>query len=447
MQDRLEFLQRMARMGDVCGFRVGPFPGILFNKPEHIQSILVEHTADFDKGVELIDHCLPPVIREGVACREGEQHRRQRKLIAPVFQPRHLVTYADCMAAYGEHLQQTWHDGDVIDINQQMSSLTMRILGKVLFDAEMFTEHDELGAALMVVFDYISHVTSAFFSLPYYWLTPRNLRLRQALQRLRTRLQCFIDERRMHPSAREDFLSLLLHAEDEDGAFMSDNQLMAECLNLFGAGYETTATALSWALTLLCQHPESYQRVQREVDSVLQGRTPTYADLARLPYCLQVLKETLRLYPPIYSTCRRALHDVEIDGYHVPKGCMVFLASYTLHRREEYFPKPEIFDPERFTPEQEKRRPRYAYVPFGAGPRICIGLHFAMLEAHLLLATLAQRTNFALVPHQVIELKQRYSLLLRPAGVVKMVVAKRPTGPIRKPYHWSCEAYPSTEVL
>ncbi len=450
MKDRLEFLQRMAHTSDVCGFHLGPFPGILFNKPEHVQSILIEHTSDFDKGIALIQHKLPSEISDGIICQEGDVHRRQRKLMAPVFQPRHIASYASCMGDYGERLQQTWSDGSVIDINQQMSNLTMSILGKVLFDADVFTEGDELGAAIMVILEYLSHVTSAFFSLPYSWPTARNRRMQKAIQVLRTRLQRFIDERRAYPSEQNDFLSLLLQAKDEDGASMSDDQLMAECLNLFGAGFETAATALSWTWTLLCQHPEIYQRVQHEVDSVLAGHTPTYADLERLPYCLQVWKEALRLYPPVYFTCRHALHDVEIDGYRVPKGCQVLLAPYTLHRRAEYFPEPEKFNPERFTPEQEKSRSRYAYLPFGAGPRICLGLHFAMLEGHLLLAAIAQRTSFSLAPNQVIELQSRHSLLLRPVSGIHMVVTKRPDLPACEKFqmslHGSSLGCPQAEV-
>jgi len=242
---------------------------------------------------------------------------------------------------------------------------------------------------------------------------------------LRTRIQRFIDERRNSPVERNDFLSILLQARDEDGEPMSNEQVMAECLTLFGAGHETTATALSWTWYLLCQHPERYQKVQQEVDSVLQGHTPTYADLARLPYCLQVFKEALRLYPPAYAFSRRALRDVEIDGYQVPKGSVVLLAPYTLHRREEYFPEPEQFDPGRFTPEREKQLPRYAFMPFGAGPRICIGLYFAMMEGHLLLATIAQRASFSLVPGQTIEPDPVHHLALRPAGVVHVTVKKR----------------------
>jgi cytochrome P450 len=242
---------------------------------------------------------------------------------------------------------------------------------------------------------------------------------------LRNRIQQFIDERRNTPTERNDFLSILLQARDEEGKPMSDDQVMAECLTLFGAGHETTATALSWTWYLLCQHPESYQKVQQEVDSVLQGRTPTYADLAHLPYCLQVFKEAMRLYPPAYAFARRALCDIEIDGYHIPKDYVVLIAPYTLHRREEYFPEPERFDPERFTPEREKQLPRYAYLPFGAGPRICIGQYFAMMEGHLLLATFAQRVSFSLVPGQHIVPDPVHHLALRPAGKVNVTVKRR----------------------
>lgn len=415
----------MARTGDVCGMRFGPIPGIMFNRPEHIQSILVEHAYDFDKGVALLHHSLPPAIRDGIFCSEGDLHRRQRKLMAPPFQPRHITSYASMMGDYGESAQQAWPDGDVIDISQQMTNLTMRIIGKALFDATIFDEADELGAAMMVTFEHISHAISQSFLLPYSWPTRRNRRVHRAVQILRNRLQRFIDERRNNPEERHDMLSILLQARDEDGMPMDDEQLMAECLNLFGAGHESTAIALTWAWYLLCQHPASYQKVQHEVDSVLQGRTPTYTDLAYLPYCLQVFKETLRLYPPAYATCRRALHDVEIDGYHIPRGRLVLLAPYTLHRREEYFPDPEKFEPERFTPEREKQLPRHAYVPFGAGPRICIGNHFTMMEGHLLLATIAQRASFTLVPGQTVEPDTIHHLVLRPAGQVNMVVHRR----------------------
>jgi cytochrome P450 len=278
---------------------------------------------------------------------------------------------------------------------------------------------------MTVTMEYVSHSLSTLLPPPYSWPTPRNRRAHKAEQVLRNRVQRFIDERRSSTKEGNDFLSILLQARDEDGALMSDEQVMAECLTLFGAGHETTATALAWTWYLLCQHPERYHKVQQEVDRVLQGRTPTYADLARLPYCLQVFKEAMRLYPPAYAFSRRALRDVEIDGYLVPKGWIVLIAPYTLHRREEFFPEPEEFDPERFTPEREKQLPRYAYLPFGAGPRICIGMHFAMMEGHLLLATLAQRVSFSLVPGQTIKEDPVHHLTLRPEGKVNVVVKRR----------------------
>jgi cytochrome P450 len=423
-KDRLGLLQRTASAGDVYGMHFGPFPGILFNKAEHVHSILVEHAYDFDKGLA-IHNTFRPAIGDGIFSSEGDFHRHQRKLMAPSFQPRHIAGYADSMGHYGEQIQQSWPDGSIIDVNRQMTNLTMSIIGKALFDADVFSETDELGAAMTVTSEYVSHALSTLLPPPYNWPLPRNRRMHKAVQVLRSRIQRFIDERRSNPTERNDFLSILLQARDEDGKPMSDEQVMAECLTLFGAGHETTATALSWTWYLLCQHAESYQRVQQEVDSVLQGRTPTYDDLARLPYCLQVFKEAMRLYPPAYATSRRALRDVEIDGYRVPKGRVVLLAPYTLHRREEYFPDPEKFDPERFTPEREKRLPRYAFVPFGAGPRICIGLYFAMMEGHLLLAAIAQRVNFSLVPGQIIVPDPVHHLALRPAGEIKVTVKRR----------------------
>ena len=423
-KDRLGLLQSMAREGDVCGMHFGPFVAIQFNRPEHVQSILVEHAYDFDKGVA-IHNTFRPTLGDGVFSSEGDFHRQQRKLMAPSFQPRRIASYADIMSHYGEQIQQTWADGCTIDVNQKMTDLTMSIIGKTLYDADVFTETDELGAAMTVATEYVSHNLSVLLPAPYNWPLPRNRRMHQAIAILRNRMQGFIDERRNNPVERNDFLSILLQAKDEAGKPMSDEQLMAECLTLFGAGHETTATALSWSWYLLCQHPEAYKKLHQEVDSVLQGRTPTYSDLAKLPYCLQVFKEALRLYPPAYAFSRRALRDVEIDGYHIPKNWIVLLTPYTLHRREEYFPEPEMFEPERFTPEREKQLPRYAYLPFGAGPRICIGLYFSMMEGQLLLATLAQRVSFSLLPGQSIEPDPIHHLALRPSGQVKVVVKRR----------------------
>lgn len=423
-RDRLAFLQHVAQQGDVVGIHFGQVPVILFNRPEDIQRILVEHAYDFDKG-DLVHSVFRPPIGDSIFSSEGDLHRRQRKLMAPSFQPRTIASYAESMGFYGEQIQQTWAEGAIVDINQQMTGLTMSIIGKVLFDADVFCDTDELGAAIAVTSEYAARGLSRFLPIPYSWPIPIHRRMYKAIALIRSYLQRFIDERKANPGERSDLLSLLLQARDDDGQPMSDEQLMAECQILFAAGHETTATALTWSWYLLCQHPEIYTRLLQEVDGVLQGRTPTYADLANLPYCLQVFKESMRLFPPAFLTSRQALHDVEIDGHLVPKRGVVFLIPYTLHRRPDCFPEPEKFDPERFTPEREKQLPRNAFLPFGAGPRICIGNHFALLEGQLLLATLAQRVTFRLVPGQHIVADPSHHLTLRPEGVINVIVTRR----------------------
>ena len=325
-RDRLGLFQRMARTADVCGMHFGPFTGVLFNKPEHIQSILVQHTYAFDKG-QALHNILRPSSVMALISSEGDFHRRQRKLMAPAFQPRQIANYAEIIGHYGEKSLQTWADGAVIDLIQQMSSITMSVIGKTLFGADVFSATDELGAAMLTAFEYVSHVILTPFRFPYSWPLPHNHRMRKAAGLLRSYIQRFIDERRGNQHEHNDFLSLLLQARDDNDRPMSDEQVMTECLTLFGAGYETTAASLCWTWYLLCQHPEIYCKVQHEVDSVLQGRTPTYTDLEQLPYCLQVLKEALRLYPPAYATYRGALDDIEIDGYQIRKGWAILTRS------------------------------------------------------------------------------------------------------------------------
>ncbi len=423
-RDRLGLLSAMATRGDVVGMHFGRIPAVLFNRPEDIQAILVEHAYDFDKGY-LVHSIFRPAIGDSIFSSEGDFHRHQRKLMAPSFQPRAVASYAESMCSYSEQIQQTWAEGAVIDIDQQMTALTMSIIGKALFDADVFNQTNELGAAISALSAYAAWGISRSLPIPYSWPIPIHRRTYKAAALLREQLQHFIDERRSNPGKRIDLLSLLLQARDDEGQPMSDEQLMAECQILFAAGHETTATALSWCWYLLCQHPASYAQLQQEVDSVLQGRTPTYSDLPRLPYCLQVFKESMRLYPPAFATSRQALHAVEINGYHIPKGGLVLISPYTMHRRADLFPVPEEFDPERFTPQREKQLPRSAFLPFGAGPRICIGMHFSYMEGQLLLATLAQRVTFQLVPGQHIVADPNKHLTMRPQKAIYVSVTRR----------------------
>jgi len=422
-RDRLGFLLALARShGDASLFHFGPFPLVFFNSAELLRAVLVTHACDFDTGV-VRRNAFGPIIGNGLFVSEGELHRRQRKAMAPAFQPRHIQGYADTMVAYGERAQAAWDDGAVIAVNREMIHVTMSVIGKVLLDADVFTEADELGAAISVALDHINYAISRLAPVPLSWPLPRHYRTKRARALLRARIQEMIAERRARETERDDFLSILLRTRDEDGRPMSDEQVRDEAITFFGAGHETTATGLTWAWYLLAQHPHVYRRMQAEVDDALHGRPPTYEDLARLPYTLQVFKEVLRLYPPAYALSRVALHDVAIEGYRIPKNMTVLMSPYALHRRADYFPNPSHFDPDRFAPEREAALPRGAYLPFGDGPRVCIGNHFALMEGHLLLATLAQRVTFDLVAGQCVVPNPQVTT--RPRGDIQMVVRRR----------------------
>ncbi|GCE49764.1 cytochrome P450 [Thermosporothrix hazakensis] len=422
--DRLNFLQRLAQAGDVSSFHLGFSTYFLVNEPELAEKVLVQHSKSFDRGRRLRSSRL----HNGIVTSANEVHRQQRKSLASMFQPRHVLHYADVVARYGEQRQQQWKDGEVIDLFPQMVSLTMDILGNVLFNAEAISKDGTLAAAVDGMFKASVAQLFTAFSPPKSWQTPRRKRLREAGERLAERVRTITAQFDGDNPAQErkDFLYLLIKARAEQGEAIDVAEIARECWPVFFAGYSTSPLALLWAWYLLMQHPEVYQKVQEEVDSVLGGRTPTYEDLANLPYCLQVFKETLRMCPPAPMIRREALHDLDIDGYQIPAGAIILISPYTMHRRADTFPEPERFDPERFTPEREKQLPRYAYMPFGGGPRVCLGNHFALMEGHLLLATLAQRLRFELVAnHPEVGFDLEHNLALRPDRKIEVIVRKR----------------------
>jgi cytochrome P450 len=423
-KDRLSFYKQIVKeYGNVCSFHLGSLPMILFNIPECVHGILVEHANDFCRGQITRKADSVFISASGIFQSEGEQHRKRRKLLAPSFQPRHISSYADAIVHYSEQLVQRWNDGTELEIYKQMTSLTMNIVGKVLFGSDNFNENDRLGPNMIIALEYGAYVRSTPFALPLSWPTPRNRRARTAIYTVINQLQAMVNERRASTQVGDDLLSVLVHTKDEDGNLMSNMEVMHEYQNLFGASFETTATALTWTWYLLTTHPHIYQKVQEEADSL--GHTPTYADLPRLSYCLQVFKEAMRLYPPSYILLRQALHDVEIGNYLVPRDYHTVIPVYLLHRNPEAFPDPEQFNPDRFTPEREQQLPRGAYIPFSAGPRICMGNHLVLMEGPLLLATLAQQVTFELLPGQMIEPSIKKSIALRPNRDVMVKVRKR----------------------
>jgi cytochrome P450 len=291
------------------------------------------------------------------------------------------------MVERGERMQQSL--SGTVDFADVTMRLTLEIVGKTLFDSEVSGEADEIGEALTECLEYIMTAMTSIVPLPPQIPTRASLRYKRAIARLDQTIYRMIEERRSSGVERPDVLSMLLAARDEEDASrkMSDKQVRDELMTIFLAGHETTANALAWTAYLLAKHPAVRERLEKELDRVLGGRAPTLADLPKLPYAMQVFKESMRLYPPAYILARRADRAVEIGGHHFDRGTVFMINVIGIHRAPWVFDRPDTFDPDRFAPEKEKLLPKHAFLPFGAGPRICIGNHFALMEGHLLCAT------------------------------------------------------------
>ncbi|MBA3946002.1 MAG: cytochrome P450 [Herpetosiphonaceae bacterium] len=421
--DRLGFFLRLSReCGPIARFQIGKRAVIVLSAAEYVHTVLVEQAANFEKTIQVRAN-LGPLLGNGLLTSENEFHRRQRKLVAPAFQHRRVAAYAEIMARYTEEQIAGWADGSTLDIAHEMMRLTLRIVGKTLFDADVLQEADDLGAALTTALQWANGRFATIIRTPANWPTRANRRFRAAQGRLDATVYRMIEERRRSGEDRGDLLSMLLAARDEDdGSFMTDQQVRDEAMTLFLAGHETTANALAWTLYSLNGETAVVARLQAEADEVLAGRTPTFEDLARLPYALQVFKEGLRLYPPAPMISRQAQAAFTLGEYHFPAGTVVVISPYVLHRQPAYFSDPERFDPERWTMTNEASLPRQAYMPFGGGPRICIGNHFAMMEGQLILATLIQRLNLRLLPGQ--KIVPEPIVTLRPRGAICMAVER-----------------------
>ncbi|MDO9020428.1 MAG: cytochrome P450 [Deltaproteobacteria bacterium] len=395
----------------------------LVTDPALAHAVLVEHSDAFMKGLGL-SYFMRPLLGNGLLSSEGDFHRRQRRMLAPSFMPKRLADYATTIAERSEAAQRALRDGAAVDVNAVMMRLTLEIVGATLFGAEVGAEAEEVHGALSDAMAQMSRVVRSVIPIPPTWPTPGNRRGLRAVARLDRVVYGLIEERRRSGVERNDFLSMLLAARDEGGGQMTDRQVRDEAMTIFLAGHETTANALTWTFYLLARNPAARERLERELDAHLGGRTPTLADLAKLPYAMMVFKESMRLYPPAYVVARRALRDVEVAGRHIPKGHLVIINIIGMHHDPALFPDPERFDPERFTPEAEKALPKNAFLPFGAGPRVCIGNHFALMEGHLALATLAQRVRFERSPSAP-PAEMEPLVTLRPKGGMPMTVHRR----------------------
>jgi len=328
------------------------------------------------------------------------------------------------MVAHAVRMMDSFVDGESRDIGAEMTKLTLGIVVKSLFGADLPREASQVSRSMLVILDAANQRLSSVLRVPSWIPTGRNLRERRALADLDAMLQILIRTRRASGDGHDDLLSLLLAAVDEDsGARMSDQQLRDEMMTLFLAGHETTANALTWTLYLLSRHPDVDTKLFDELQRVLADRVPSVSDLPKLPYTEMVIREALRLYPPAPGLAREPIEDVTIGGYNVPKGSLVSANTYAIQRDSRFFADPERYDPDRFAPGWEERIPRYAYLPFGAGPRVCIGSGFAMMEARLILAAVAQRYKLSLETDETIRPVQLVTL--RPNRPVRMRLDRR----------------------
>jgi cytochrome P450 len=425
-RDPLAFLTRIAReYGDVVRFRLGPVDIYLLNRPEFIRDLLVTDAAAFHKGRGL--ERAKRLLGEGLLTSEDPVHLRHRRMMQPAFHQERIAGYGAVMVELGERLASRWQDGETRDVSLEMTRLTLAIVGRTLFDADVESESDEIGAALTTSIQlFSSTLTLPFFQVLDRLPLPGNRRFERAKARIDATINRMIAERRRAPGGRSDLLSLLIAASDPEGegGRMTDAQVRDEAVTLFLAGHETTANALTWTWYLLSQNPEVEARLHEEVDAVLREREPTVADLPRLAYTETALAESMRLYPPAWIVGRRALSDYGVGGFEVPKRSIVVASQWVTHRDPRYFPDPERFDPDRFRPEAKARRPKFAYFPFGGGPRVCIGEGFAWMEGVLLLATLARRWRLRLEPGQ--EIVPAPSITLRPKHGIRMRLERRP---------------------
>ena len=415
--DTLAFLLDIRRYGEVARFQFGPVTIHAVNDPAVAHEVLVTQANSYIKN-KATKRIFAPVVGDGLFTSDGEFWKRQRRLMQPVFHSKRIGDYGQIMATYANELGDAWQDGETRHIDEDMTHLTMRIIARTLFDADVSSDAAEVSAvvtdALVLMGDGFKNV----IPIPDWLPTNHNRRLRRAAARLNLLIQTIIDKRRASGEDRGDLLSLLLSARDDDNSGMTDKQVRDEALKLFGAGHETTSATMAWVWYLLAEHPEVAAKLHAELDRVLAGRLPTMDDLPQLTYTEMIIKETMRLYPAAWIISRNASEDVQLGKYTLQDGKAVLINVFGMHRDPRFFPDPDRFDPERFSPERESQIPKYAYIPFGGGPRVCIGNAFALMEARLLLATLAQRFSLSVaaghqvVPERVFTLRPKYGMVM-----------------------------------
>lgn len=422
-RDPLGFLTQCAHeYGDIVPLRLGLTPACLITSPDYIEQVLKEREV-FAKSRGF--RALRTLLGEGLLTNEGDSWFRQRRLAQPIFHQKRIMGYGAVMVDYAEQMLATWQDGETRDVHTDMMRLTLNIVMKTIFSRDVSEEEaKDVAHALDVAMHWFESKRKQGFLIWEWFPRPENIRYRNAIHQMDKTIYAIIDQRRTSGEEPGDLLSMLMQARDEDdGSQMSDKQLRDEVATLILAGHETTANALSWTWMLLSQHPQVQARLVEELQQVLGGRSPSVADLPHLRYTNMVIKEALRLYPPVAIFGREATQEYYLGACQIPHGCRILISQWVMHRNPRYFDDPEVFQPERWAGDLEKQLPRGVYFPFGDGPRICIGKGFALMEAVLLLATIAQKYQLSLVPD--FPIVPEPSITLRPEHGIKVVLHQR----------------------
>ncbi len=422
-RDPTGFLQKLAELGDVTSFRMGSQLAFFLNHPDFARDLLITNNAKFVKGRAL--QRAKRLLGEGLLTSESETHLRQRRMIQPAFHREKIKSDAEVMIYYAAKMRDEWKDGEVRDIDKEMMRLTLRIVGKTLFSANVEDDTDEIGVALTTIIEMFNYLLLPFSELLEKLPIPQVKRFNQAKETLDSIIYGIINERRKSGEDKGDLLSMLLQAQDEEsGGKMTDKQVRDECLTLFLAGHETTANALIWTFYLLSQNPEKEAKLHEELRRVLQNkRIPIIEDLPYLKYTESVLAESLRLYPPAWALGRLAIEEHEFGGYKVPQGSLVLLSQFVMHRDKRFWENAETFLPERWEKQSiREAAKKYIYFPFSGGVRGCIGEGFAWTEGILLIATMARKWKLKLMPEQRIAMNPL--MTLRPKFGMKMKIEK-----------------------
>ncbi|MEZ4251820.1 MAG: cytochrome P450 [Polyangiales bacterium] len=416
------FLRDLVKHGDRVLYRFGKYEFRQLGDPEDIRHVFVTHASNYVKSKNY--EGLKLVLGEGLVTSEGAHWKRQRKLAQPAFQPRSVESFLPTMEACANAMVARWTSGRVLDVHEEMMRVTLRIIGRTIASVDLDgAEAGALGQAIDGVLGFANDYFSQIVKVPTWVPMPSHLRFKRDLGRLDDLVARLVSEHRRHEGPPRDLLDALVAANEGEGG-MSDRQLRDEVLTLVMAGHETTANALTWTFHLLSKHPEVLRKVEAEVDREVGDGPLDAATLGRLTYVEQVVKEAMRLYPPAWIIERDALEDdVLPSGAKLPKGQTVAVCTYALHRNPRLWESPEGFDPDRFSPERSAGRSKFAYLPFGAGPRVCLGGHFALLEAKLLVAAVARRHRLDLVAGHPIGLDA--GVTLRPAHGMRMHVRRR----------------------